>query len=491
MRVTQEESNVAPGPTLEEYTNWIKDLPARLKPDHVGSAVMAPLFSHVLAHPARYAEGFALLRDKMIDLTVRTARENTSYYGNSLETAKNKFTGYEQLKELPLITKDDIYEHEYGIISDVTTFGFVTFTTGTISQRPLLIQRSLEEQQYLQNFFSILQSNRFESEAPQPLGISEGSMNHGAVLKIPGVGYNFMVELIRDYGVLRTAWLLQNEFDFPGHQRKVSKLNVTYMGLCVLYQYLEQENISLPEDQLDGITVFGWPVPPKRKKAMEDFFGTSITDNFSMSEMFGGARYCDHCQGFHFEPFVAAEVLDAESGDRIDEGVGELVITPLFPFNQRFVLIRYKTSDLVKVEATDCRAGKKAYKFKGRLQRSVKIAPGIYAGEAEVAKAIDDVPGLSRPPSDFSILKDPSAPNWPKFKIKKPRGGDKLKLTAELTFSPEERPGLVKNTKKQMVKRLTEGLTPEVGSWLQTNTDALAIRLAAPGTLSERDYWNL
>lgn len=491
MLVTQEESNVAPGPTLEEYTNWIKDLPARLEPEHVGSAVMAPLFSHVLAHPARYEEGFALLRDKMINLTVQMARENTSYYGNSLETVKNKFIGYEQLEELPLITKDGIYEHEYEIISDVTTFGFVTFTTGTISQRPLLIQRSLEEQQYLQNFFSVLQSRQFESEAPQPLGISEGSMNHGAVLKIPGFGYNFMVELIRDYGVLRTAWLLQNEFDFPGHQRKISKLNITYMGLCVLYQYLKQENISLPKDQLNTITIFGWPVPPKRKKVMEDFFGTSITDNFSMSEMFGGARYCDHCQGFHFEPFVVPEVLDVESGDRIDEGVGELVITPLFPFSQRFVLVRYKTSDLVKVCATDCPAGKKAYTFKGRLQRSVKIAPEIYVGEAEVAKAIDDVPGLSRPPSDFSILDDPSAPNWPKFKIKEPHGDYKLELTTELTYSPKERPELVKNTEKQIIKRLTEDLTSEVCSWLQNNTADLTIRLAAPDTLSERDYWNL
>lgn len=491
MRVTQEERNVTPGPTPEEFTNWIKDLPARLEPEHVGSAVMAPLFSHVLAHPAKYEEGFALLRDKMIDLTVRMARENTSYYGKTLGTAGNKFTGCDQLEELPLITKDDIYEHEYGIISDVTTFGFVTFTTGTISQRPLLIQRSLEEQQYLQNFFSVLQSNHFESEASQPLGISEGSMNHGAVLKIPGFGYNFMVELIRDYGVLRTAWLLQNEFYFPGHQRKVSKLNITYMGLCVLYQYMEQENIRLPEDQLDAITIFGWPVPPKRKKVMEDFFGTSITDNFSMSEMFGGARYCDNCLGFHFEPFVVPEVLNVETGDRIDEGVGELVITPLFPFSQRFVLIRYKTSDLVKVYDTDCPAGRKAYKFKGRLQRSVKIAPEIYAGEAEVAKAIDDVPGLSRPSSDFSILNDPSAPNWPKFKIKELDDDYKMELTAELTFSPEEKPGLVKNTKKQIVKRLTEDLTSEVGSWLQTNTDALTIRLAAPDTLSERDYWNL
>ncbi|SHG42684.1 hypothetical protein SAMN05443144_12813 [Fodinibius roseus] len=491
MHGTQEERNVTSGPTSEEFTNWIKDLPARLEPEHVGSAVMAPLFSHVLAHPARYEEGFALLRDKMIDLTVRMARENTSYYGKSLETAGHKFTGYEQLEELPLVTKESIYEHEYGIISDITTFGFVTFTTGTISQRPLLIQRSLEEQQYLQNFFSVLQSNRFESEASQPLGISEGSMNHGAVLKIPGFGYNFMVELIRDYGVLRTVWLLQNEFDFPGHQRKVSKLNITYMGLCVLYQYMEQENIRLPEDQLDAITIFGWPVPPKRKKAMEDFFGTGITDNFSMSEMFGGARYCDNCGGFHFEPFVVPEVLNVETGGRIDEGVGELVITPLFPFSQRFVLIRYKTSDLVKIYDTDCPAGKKAYKFKGRLQRSVKIAPGIYAGEAEVAKAIDDVPGLSRPSSGFSILNDPSAPNWPKFKINELHEDFKLGLTAELTFSPEEKPGLLKNTKKQIVKRLTQDLTSEVSSWLQTNTDALTIRLAAPDTLSERDYWNL
>ncbi|MDX1641024.1 MAG: hypothetical protein R3220_04975 [Balneolaceae bacterium] len=488
MEVTRAEKKVSPGPESGEYTNWIQQLPERLKPEHVGSAVTAPLFSHVLGDPVRYEEGFSLLRDKMLDLTVRNARENTPYYSETFKDSGD-FTGYKQLQNLPCITKSEIYQNEYRIISDITTFGFVTFTTGTTSQRPLLIQRSLEEQQYLQNFFSILQSNHFKSEENQPLGISEGSMNHGAVLKIPGFGYNFMIELIKDYGVLRTVWLLQNEFELPGYQQKVSRLHVTYAGLRVLHEYMKQENIRLPKNQLDSITIFGWPLPPKRKEEMENFFGTSITDNFSLSEMFGGARYCDRCGGFHFEPFVVPEVLNTETGKRIDSGIGELVLTPLYPFTQRFILIRYKTADLVKVFQTDCPAGSKAYIFKGRLQRSIKLAPGIHVGEAEVAKAIDDLPNLGRSESNFSILDDPYAPNWPKFMMT--ADNNSLKIKIEVNFVPGKNPELARKTEERIIKRIQEHVTSEVGEWLQNNPEKLSITLCEPNSLTERDYWNL
>ncbi|MDC8002706.1 hypothetical protein POV27_01460 [Aureisphaera galaxeae] len=468
------------------FLEHIQQLPDKLAPEDVGSHVLAPLFSHIIAEPLKYEQAFAPLRDKLLDLTVRMAQMHAPYYKNI--PTEGICWSLERLSEITPIRKSDLYEHQKEILSAITTFGFVSFTTGTTNQPPLLIERSQEEQLYLQNFFNLLQSKAHEID-PKPLGIAEGSMNHGSVLRLPGVGYSFMIELTKDYGIIRTAWLLQNEFHFKGYESKVSHLQTTVMGLCYLHQYLVENNIEIPKGQLNNITVFGWPIPKSRRKKMESFFGISINDNYSMSEMFGGARYCHDCDGYHFDPFVVPELIDLNTGETLSEGTGELLLTPLFPFTQRFVLLRYRTGDLVDVVKTNCPKGSLAYRFRGRLKRCLKIEDSTYLGEAEMAKAIDEIEAINRADTHFRIFEDNNKNNWPLFKMKLDKGN--LILRFELAFDPETDPSKTEAVKKRIQKKIDEELPDSITSWMHQNSEKIIFQFIPPNTLEGRDYWNL
>ncbi|WP_303317603.1 hypothetical protein Q4Q34_16940 [Flavivirga abyssicola] len=473
--------------TPDRFLSKVIELPEKLESNHVGSGILAPLFSYIITEPVKYHEGYELLQNKLLDLTLRTAKENTPYYKETIPNDANWTIS--KLDRLLTLSKDELYQNRAEILSEITTFGFVTFTTGTTNQPPLLIERSQEEQLYLQNFFSILQSGMLHSEKLKPLGIVEGSMNHGSVLRLPGIGYNFMIELTKDYGVIRTAWLLQNEFHFNGIENKVSQLNTTVMGLSYLYQYLTENNIEIPKDQLNSITIFGWPVPKSRRKKFEDYFNVKISDNYSMSEMFGGAKYCQQCDGYHFDPFVVPEIIDLETGKQLETGTGELILTPLFPFTQRFVLIRYRTGDLVDVTKVNCDKGILAYKFRGRLKRCVKMTPDLYFGEAEIAKAIDDIEELNRASTGFSIFKDNNKNNWPLFKMVKKDGC--FEILIELKFDPQKDSKTSNKVLKKIYDKILLELPDSVTNWIQQNPDNFKITLKSPHSFEKRDYWNL
>ncbi|GAA3608019.1 hypothetical protein Q4Q39_10195 [Flavivirga amylovorans] len=473
--------------TPDRFLSKVKELPETLQPKDIGSNILAPLFSYIITEPVKYREGYKLLQNKLLDITLRMAKENASYYTEIIPNDDNWTLS--KLDQLPTLNKEALYNNRSGVLSEITTFGFVTFTTGTTNQPPLLIERSQEEQLYLQNFFSILQSGMLHSEKLKPLGIVEGSMNHGSVLRLPGIGYNFMIELTKDYGVIRTAWLLQNEFNFKGIEQKVSQLNTTVMGLSYLYQYLTEQNIEIPPDQLNAITIFGWPVPKSRRKKFEMFFNVKISDNYSMSEMFGGAKYCQQCDGYHFDPFVIPEIVDLETGKQLETGTGELVLTPLFPFTQRFVLIRYRTGDLVDVAKVSCDKGTLVYTFRGRLKRCVKMNSNLYFGEAEIAKAIDEIEELNRAPTGFSIFKDNNKNNWPLFKMVK--NGEQFEILFELTFNPQEAPNRSNKVLKKIYDKILFELPESVINWIQEHPKNFKITLKAPSSFEKRDYWNL
>ncbi len=463
-------------------------LPKSLEPEDVSSQLLAPLFSYVIVDPLAYKEGFDILKNKLLDLTIRMAKTHTQFYKSLPDD-----TCWEEkdLDKIQPITKDDLYQHREAIISTITTFGFITFTTGTTSQYPLLIERSQEEQLYLQNFFSILQAGALATKKLSPLGIVEGSMNHGSVLRLPGSGYNFMIELIKDYGIIRTAWLLQQEYNFNGIEKKVSQLQTTVMGLCYLKQYLEEQEIHLPKGQLKSITVFGWPIPKNRRDDLENYFGTQVNDNYSMSEMFGGARYCHQCQAYHFDPFVVHELVDLETQLRKEEGTGELVLTPLFPFSQRFVLIRYRSGDLIHVRKVTCKKGTKAYTFRGRLKRCVKIAPQIYLGEAEFAMAIDEFTDINRADAIFKVLKDKKKNNWPLFKMAFDRTTNILNIDIALIYDPIEHPEKANQLRQNILKKITNELPSSLTNWMAQHPKSFQLTFQPPATFEERDYWNL
>lgn len=90
---------------------------------------------------------------------------------------------------------------------------------------------------------------------------------------------------------------------------------------------------------------------PEARTDYETFWGGQVIDRYGLSETFGGAtQYPDGW--YMFDPTLFPEVVSADSRTPLKEGVGMMVLTPLFPFQEVQPLVRYWTGDVVEVTHT-------------------------------------------------------------------------------------------------------------------------------------------
>jgi hypothetical protein len=136
-----------------------------------------------------------------------------------------------------------------------------------------------------------------------------------------------------------------------------------------------------------------------RKRYLGQLWGAGVSDRFSMSEIFGGARECGVGGHWIFDTEVVPEVVHPRTLAPIQSGIGVLVLTGLYPFMQMMPLVRYYTGDLVEIVATP-RTGAPdlLVRFLGRQRRSViddsgeTVVPLILAGALyEILEALPDI----------------------------------------------------------------------------------------------------
>ncbi len=452
---------------------------------------LAVLMSHFFEGPRYHTQARKELQDRLLDLTYRVAREHVPYYERRLPSVDSASLTVCRLRDLPTISRAEAYKNNQQLISPVTTFAFVTFTSGTTRQPPLLIERSTEEQQYISSFFMHLQASLFlDSKRSAPLGLSEGFLDHGSILRAPAFGYSFVVELATDRGQNRALWLLQKEFQFPRIEHKISALYGSFYMLRYLCELLKAENAVPPPGQLRSVTCFGSAVSHAGRQRMAAILGVPIGDNYSLAEMFGGARYCHQCDAYHFDPFVIPEVVDLANGEPVEMGSGELVLTPLFPFTQRFVLIRYRTGDLVERIVTNCDQGEEGYRFRGRLKNSIEVGRlggGLIIGEAEIADALDSLPEVNRSTGTLTLLSDRTTAGIPMFRISRLAENGGLHLELELNREIQFREPIIADIRKAILS-IVPGNTKE---WLSAKPERILIDFIECGILPERDYFDL
>ena len=363
------------------------------------------------------------LHNRLCDLTLRMAREHVPFWHAHLPASKDY--GVDQLKGVPSINRSTAEREREGLISPITSFGFCSMTSGTTSGQPLLIERSSQEHRFLSNLFGRMLAAHPQS-SQRPLGIVGANIHHGDVLGIPGHGYALTVNLYSDAGYAQAASLLFRDFDWDGLEHRVSSITASFACLFRLFCYLRQRDARPPRGQIRNLCAFGAPIPLWRREEVAEFFGAQVHDNWSMTESFGGAAYCHRCDGYHMSPFVHEELLALDSDQSIDTGIGELTITPLFPFAQRFVLIRYRTGDLVeRVQTEGCVRGRFAFRPLGRRQNCVVLPDGGVLSTVKIAFALDRVPGLRRPDSHLTCLDgEDGAADLPMIRLHSPANGD-------------------------------------------------------------------
>lgn len=396
--------------------------PERFSPQQVSSCALSPFLLPLLVNPRRDLPYISDLKDRLLDLTVRMSKKYTNWYAEKLPHNIDSVNS-ESLSLLPFVTRRQLTEHREDFVAGITTFAFATFTGGTSDQPPLMIERAIEEQTYLSN---LINGVTRQSSELQPLGLVAVNGSHGQVFQIPGNSYSFSINFEQDSSFRKAAWLLQQVFSFPGFEPTISFVQGYFEFIHLLALYLKENNISLSLGQIKRVACYGMAIPSRRRVEVSKIFGAPVSDNFSLGEVHGSAPYDPHDDTYAFSPFVHAEVVDLESGSPVDCGSGELVVTTLFPFTQRFPLIRYRTGDLVFTQERVPLGP--LFRVRGRLHGSCQLGRGQVISLGDVALALEELPFVARWPGFTSAVMHAPCAAGPKFKLhaKEPLGAEVL-----------------------------------------------------------------
>ncbi|WP_405942401.1 phenylacetate--CoA ligase family protein [Streptomyces sp. NBC_00207] len=159
-----------------------------------------------------------------------------------------------------------------------------------------------------------------------------------------------------------------------------------------------------PDDfGLRAIYAGGEIVSPAFVRALRETFGAeTIGDNFGMTELLPvGGRTCSR-RHLHIDPNMGyTEVLDLETGEPAGPGqLGELTVTPYYPYRECMPVLRYNTGDVVRTldGEPDCElaAVPAVSQILGKAGTLLRTADSVVTPR-EIVEALDGTPGMPWP----------------------------------------------------------------------------------------------
>ncbi len=149
-----------------------------------------------------------------------------------------------------------------------------------------------------------------------------------------------------------TLRLLTEELRLPGKKPRVSVLSTYPSYLGMLVEEGLRQGLGSSDFGLERISVGGEIVTAGLLRRARRLFGEGVAfdTGYAMTETYPFAGMPCDAGHLHFEPSQGLiEVLDPESNEpAAPGGLGTLVVTPLPPFRETTLLLRYDTQDLVR-----------------------------------------------------------------------------------------------------------------------------------------------
>jgi len=398
----------------------------------------------------------------------------TDHYRETLRFATTGFVGRAELEAAPILSRRDLDGAGDAIRSELATYAFSSYSSGT-TESPVIIDRSAEEQNYLTEFFNLL--NRDDVAIPR-LALLAASWHHGRRLELPGNICVLAVSLAARTGYDIAHRLLSRQFR-TGGPTHIAVIAGATNRIEQLTRYLQlRESDGFPD--IDELHVSGQYLSERSKTYLEEYWRAPVHDTYSLTELFGSAFRCIECGLYHFHPFIFPEAVDLVSGQRISKGRGRLLLTGLYPFTQMTPIIRYSPGDVVEVSPIVCSIGRPGFQFLGRVARALILQSGkgpnwILTG-ADVIEAVGTI-------NEVAIFRDPApipeecqGVGAPKFGVL-PSIPETLAI--ELTFDPKVEPERT-NRIGQLIRDRLAANAPQAA---QPSLRALKLRLVPPGTL--------
>jgi hypothetical protein len=323
----------------------------------------------------------------------------------------------EALSALPLTDKAQIRQAGRDAQNRSGEACHETFTSGT-SGVPFVTVRSVTEQRFLQDFFARLLPDPPDDSLPR--AIQFNNIYHGHLVALPAAVHAHQLGLY-DRGVFSHARsLLGARLNDHGVESRVTLL----IGLERMLRAFtaDCESHPRPPHALRSIVSYSQYLTPAWRRRHEQMWGCPVSDRFSLSEIVGGASRDNASGWWHWDPQLIPEVIGAHSGTILREGIGLLVLTALYPFQQAQPLVRYQTGDLVRVtHSLPGREGQFAFQPLGRARAGV-ARPGSddwLITPAALFEIMDEQASIARLPRflDSPDVRDPYAIGHPRYQL--------------------------------------------------------------------------
>ncbi len=419
------------------------------------------------------------LRDAQVHETVVRAAHGSSFYATHFRGLDlNRVQTTEDLPLLPILYKDDARRAGRSMLVASHVCSHVQNTSGSTGP-PLLIYRSREERDFITAFFSHV-NPRSSSEMAIALALS--IPHHGTPTAVPAPIFVLQSGVSDDELLEHTIVLLEQPFAIPGVQQHVTILTGSPSQVLALTDYVRQRGDVA--HHVKHIAVTGRYLTEHNRRTLHEVWGAAVHDSYSLTEIFGGARRCARCAGFHFEPYVIPELVSPSSREPISEGVGVLLLTTLHPFVQYHPFIRYWTGDVFARHTTAC--VEPSFFFLGRASHTLfdpsqpdhVLIPGTAMFES-----VDGTPYVNRTEHfrDTTTFRNPQAAGLPILVARYAREGHTLHLRIQVEHHHLAPRNALADLAMHVRERLI-GCAPVLADEMHHGRVALTIDTVPPGT---------
>lgn len=363
------------------------------------------------------------------------------------------------------------------------------FSGGTTGDCFVTLKGS-REQAYIRKFYRHV----FDAEYSRPLkrALQINNPYHGHLVAIPVPMYSHKLGIYDAGSFAYGRRLLSHRFEGEEAEERCTLLVGLERALRAFTREAQRDTQGPPDHSLQAIISYSQYLTPSWRRRHESFWGCPVLDRFGMSEVFGGATEEPACGWYFFDAVTLAEVVVPQGDTAIMEGMGELVLTALYPFQEVQPLIRYRTGDLVEVtHSRSSRPGRLAIKPLGRMRYGVRREPDsseFLLTPNEIFEVMDEIDNLARMPrfQDSPQVSDPVSIGHPIYATSAQYLGNKVQVNFQVAIA-----GICSN--EQCRRAVEEGLlqrSPTFAAAVEEGSADLCVQVCdfiAPDLISHAD----
>lgn len=344
-----------------------------------------------MANP-RNLPGHRSYAEQLTD-TVRFAVEHIPWYRERADRYAGPITSAEDLARLPILDRADVRADPRAFASSSewpSSISYSSSTTGGVGQPRW---RSDAEQRELAALIAAAPAD------DDGITLAVHPLDQGAPAAPSSVTRRLTAGLLVPWHFEWIHQVLRDGWESPSGCVRVTTLDGFSPGLRVLTHWLLDRGIDPSTFGVRRIYGYGSIQPGHWRRRLEAVWGATYQDLYGLSEvMLSDAAQCPLCGAYHHRLPIVPEVLDLVTREPIEEGVGGLVLTELYPYAQLQLLVRYWTDDIVEL-APPCPLGSFGIFVRGRRSMSAVIEHGpgrrLVVGGLQVGEVVAEHPDVA------------------------------------------------------------------------------------------------